>query len=945
MFKEDLKIIWDYIKNILRSRLLPLIILSAVLFFVLLYRLFNLQIVHGEEYKVNYVQKMEKELVLKSTRGNIYDRNGVLLAYNELAYSVIIEDCGYYSSNAVKNSELNEIIVQMYDIISENGDSYSIDYSIRLNKYGKYEFTKSGNALLRYLRDVYGHQNISQLTEEERNATAEDVVEMLKDAKHYGINEEYTKEEVLEIIYIRTNLAANSYQRYISFTVANNISPETMAAILENSDKLTGVTVEDEYRRCYNYGTYIAHLIGYTGKVSAEELEELQLTDSSYRASDIVGKSGVEKSYEQILSGTKGSRRVLVDSYGRIQQIVDEKEPVTGSDIYLTIDVKLTKQIYELLERRLAEILVSRIVNSDSDRVPSMEGEAIVIPIKDVYFALFDNNTLSIDDMEEQHDTPAAASVYAAFTARREEVTEAVYEELYNSPTAYGELPEEMQEYVKNIRTILLDGNILNRDMISSSDELSVKWTQGEISLREYLYNSIANDWVNIYNLDVKDEYPTMDEVLDAMLAYSMEELGSNDAYNKLIMKYLIQGNKVSGREVCMLLMEQGAVTYTEAEYSAISSGASPYDYLIGQIKKLAITPAMLALDPCSGAVVLEDSTTGEIIAMVTYPSYDINNFSGSIDSNYYAALLADQSTPLVNRATQTKIAPGSTFKIATAIAGLMEGVITPTETIEDTGIFDKVTPALRCWIYPGAHGSIDVKQAIGFSCNYFFCEVGYRLSTESDGSLNAEKGLAILKDYAEQLGLATKTGIQISETTPNASSVSVIASTIGQGNHAYSALNLARYTSTIGNGGTVYNSSIISKVVDSNGDVIELFEPEIANTVELDEGVWNVVYEGGRNVILSSAVGTELFEKYLPVTIGGKSGTAEENLSRGAHANYISWAPYNNAEVAVSVMIPNGYAAVNAGVMSFYALSAYYGSYIPSEVYADVEGFLTIIE
>ena len=133
--------------------------------------------------------------------------------------------------------------------------------------------------------------------------------------------------------------------------------------------------------------------------------------------------------------------------------------------------------------------------------------------------------------------------------------------------------------------------------------------------------------------------------------------------------------------------------------------------------------------------------------------------------------------------------------------------------------------------------------------------------------------------------------------------------------------------------------------MVDNNGDVIELFSPVVANEVELDSSVWDAVYEGGRNVILQSPVGTQLFEKYLPVKVGGKSGTAEENKNRGSHANYITWAPYDNAEVAVAVMIPNGYAAVNAGIMSFYTLSAYYDSYIPSEIYADAEGFLTIIE
>lgn len=941
MFKEDLKIIWDYVKNILRSRLLPLIIFSVVLFGILIYKLFNLQIIHGDEYKVNYAQKSEKTLVLNSTRGNIYDVNGELLAYNKLAYSVIIED----SSTAIKNTQLNQIIVEMYDIIQENGDSYTIDYPIRLNKYGKFEFTKSGNNLLRYLRDIYGHKYISQLTDEERNATAADVIDVLKSKSYYNISDEYSDEEVLEIIYVRSNLAAHAYQRYISFTVATNVSEETMAAILENSDRLIGVTVKDEYVRCYNYGKYIAHLIGYTGKVSADELAELQKDDPSYQASDVVGKSGVEKSYEQVLNGTKGSRTVLVDSYGRVLQIIDEKEPVTGSDIYLTIDVKLTQKIYDLLERRLAEILITRIVNSDSDRVGSEEGDVVVIPIKDVYFALFDNNTISIDMLKENHEAGAAASIYSVFDERRGLLISAIDDELHNTKTAFSSLSEEMQEYIRNVRSILLNGGILNSDAISSTDELSAAWTNGEISLTDYLYNAIAKDWVNIYNLDVEDEYPTMDDVLEAMLGYAMEELRNNDAFDKLVIKYLVQGGQITGRETCLLLMEQNCIPYTMDDYDAVANGLSPYDYIINQINELNITPAMLALDPCSGAVVLENSQTGSIIAMVTYPSYDINNFSGSIDSNYYASLLADKSTPLVNRATQTRIAPGSTFKIATAIAGLMEGVITPNETITDTGIFDKVKPNLKCWYYPNNHGAINVKQAIGVSCNYFFCEVGYRLASEPDGSLNAEKGLAVLKKYAEELGIATKTGIQISEATPNPSNVSVIASTIGQGNHAYTALNLARYTSTIGNGGTVYNSSVISKVVDSNGDVIELFEPVVANEVELDSVVWDSVYEGGRNVILGSGVGTQLFDKYLPVAVGGKSGTAEENKNRGSHANYITWAPYNNAEVAVAVMIPNGYAAVNAGIMSFYTLSSYYDSYIPSHVYADVNGALTIVE
>lgn len=942
MLSDEIKYVLVQIKRVLTSRLLPLALIFIAFFAVLIIRLFSLQIIHGDEYVVNYLMKTKKTLTVNATRGNIYDCNGNLLAYNELTYSCIIEDCGYYENSSIKNSELNEIIVKMYNILDKFNEKYAIDYSIILNQHGKYEYAISGNTLLRYLRDIYGHQYISELTPEERNATASDTIEFIK--KKYGITEEYSAEDVIKIIYIRSNLAANSYKRYVSFTVANDISTVTMASILENSDVLTGVTVKNEYKRCYNYGTYIAHLIGYTGKISQDELEQLSLVNSSYASSDIVGKSGIEKSYETILAGQKGSRTVLVDNVGRVLSVEQEIQPITGSDVYLTIDVNLTMKIYDLLERRLSEILVSRISPNDSPKVATGEGEQLVIPIKEVYNALFENNTLSIADIKEKHVTPASEAVYEAYSAKRDTITDIIYSELYDTPTVYNNLQPEIQEHIKNIRTILINGGILNTDNMSSSDELYIKWKNGEISLRDYLYEAIANDWINIYNLDVYDEYPTMDEVLNASLKYAMDELKKNDVFDKLCLKYLIKANNISGRSICLLLMEQNVVEYTEEEYNAMSGAASPYDYLISKIKDLSITPAMLALDPCSGAVVLENAKSGEIISMVTYPSYDINNFSGTIDSTYYASLLADKSTPLVNRTTSTRIAPGSTFKICTSIAGLNEGVITANERIEDTGIFDKVNPNVKCWFYPQKHGWIDVKEAIGYSCNYFFCEIGYRFALAEDGTLHGDRTLSILKKYAEELGLATKTGIEIAESTPNASDVSAIASTIGQGNHAYTALNLARYTATIGNGGTVYNSSLIKKVIDSNGDIIELFNPVIANQANYQQYIWDTVYEGGRNVIMKSAVGTDLFEKYLPVTVAGKSGTAQENLSRGDHANYITWAPYKDADVAVAVMIPNGYAAVNAGIMSYYTLSAYYDSYIPDAVYADPEGMLTII-
>ncbi|MGN0375600.1 MAG: penicillin-binding transpeptidase domain-containing protein, partial [Butyrivibrio sp.] len=900
----------------------------------LIYRLFVLQIVRGEDYETSYTMKAEKTVTVNGTRGNIYDRNGELLAYSELAYSVVIEDCGYYSSTKIKNEALNSIIDKMVTIIEENGDS--IDYNFPMEyANGRYNFTVSDNALLRFLRDIYGHAKISQLTDSERNATAEDVVELLK--TRYGINQpskdgkltgmQYDAETVLKIIFIRYNLAANSYKRYISFTVATNVSSNTMASILENSDILTGVTIEEDYIRKYNYSTYIAHIVGYTGKINDSELQELQAADPSYEATDIVGKAGIEAAYETLLAGKKGYKTMLVDNVGRVLEVIDTEDATVGSDIYLSIDVKMQERLYNLLERRLAEILVSRMVDSDNNRVE----ENIVIPVSEVCAALINNNKINMD-LIAASDTPAATATYNTFSAYRSNILTLLENELLGT-TPQNSLTPELKECILLIRSLLLENEILNSDKITSSDPLQKNWNSGNISFREYLEGAIEKDWVNIYNLDVSTEYPASDEVISSIIKEAIALISSDRDFDKMLYSNLIMSHAVSNKNVCLILMEQGGIDYTESEYVTILNGGSVYNFLISKIKALEITPAELALDPCSGSCVMEDPNTGNIIAMVSYPSYDINYFSGSINSEYYAKLLDDDSTPLVNRVTQTKIAPGSTFKPLMAIAALNEGVLNPYELIDCDGIYDTVVPHIKCAIYPNEHGQQDLKLATANSCNDYFCELGYRLCFQSDGTLNFNYGLSRIQKYAQLLGLSTKTGIQIPETTPHVTDYNPVASAIGQGTNAYTSLNLARYTSTIANKGTVYNSSIIYKTVNGITGEETVYEPVVDHTVDIDSSIWTYVSDGMNEVVN---------QVYKPITTGipaklfAKSGTAEEDKNRANHACFVLFSrdENDNAEVVVTAMLPYAYAAANAGIMTYYAMCAYYDVEPPSEMY-----------
>lgn len=958
------------LKRIFASRIIPFIMVAIILFGVLAHRFFTLQIVNGDDYTNTYTMKNEKTVSTKGTRGSIYDCQGRLLAYSELAYSVIIEDCGYYSSKKVRNESMNRIISKMISIIEENGDEIVYDFGIDYGDDGYY-YTVEGNSLLRFLRDVYGHKSVNELTEEERYSTAEDtalflrkkyaimtdqdVTDAIKAEKEeaaqnpdsgkkltdYSNQDTYDELMAIRIAYIRTNLDANSYKRYISFTVAENVNSHTMASILENSDVLTGVSIAEDTIRKYNpeYSTTMGHILGYTGKASAEELEKLQAIDSSYDAADMVGKAGIEQAYEEELSGTKGQKTMLVDSVGRVIEVTGEIPAQTGRDVYLTIDAELQTRIYNLLERRIAEILVGYLTPSDN-AYPN--ANTVMVPAADVYFALINNNSVDMQQIAESQ-TDAAVTAYSLFAERKSQMLGSISLE-FESGTVYNDLDDDTKSFVKLIVDDLKADQILNSSKITSSDQFQSSWNDGTISLKDYLLGAIKNQWINIYNLDLKSEYPTIDEVMSQIEAESINKLSTDRNFDKLIYKYLIKNHLIPGSTICRILMEQGGVEFTEDEYNSMNSESAAYEFIKNKILSLKITPAQLALEPCSGSCVIEDPNNGQIQALVSYPSYDVNYFSGSINKQYYNKLLDDKSTPLVNRATQTKIAPGSTFKLVMSIAGINEGVIDPYEHLYCDGIFDKVTPNIKCHVYPDKHGSLTLPNALLASCNDYFCEVGYRLCFTPSGTMSFDHGLSTIKKYADAVGLGSKSGIQIPEAEPHVSDYNAVVSSIGQGTNAYASIHMARYISTIATEGTVYNSTIVDKVCDADGGNPSIVEPVVANEMGIGDNVWKPLYEGMKLVTTMGPVNA-YFNQFTADTgysVYGKSGTAEENKLKPSHGTYIICTKDSegNPDMAVSVMIPYGHTATQAGLMAYYAISACYDSPVPQSIVLDSEGY-----
>ncbi|MEZ3508485.1 MAG: penicillin-binding protein [Lachnospiraceae bacterium] len=937
--------------NMVTSRLLLLVLVLFGMGGYLIYTIFQLQIVHGEEYFNNFQLRITRERTIPATRGNILDRNGNLLAYNELAYSVTIEDV--YESGRRKNARLNDTIYRLISMIERCGDSIINDFHIVLDNHGNYQFSVEGTQLLRFLADVYGHATIDDddFKEKEKTATPDEVMDYLCSSSRYGVGDYtdpedsstfvagmgYTKEEILKIVTIRFAMNANSYQRYIATTVANNVSEETVAVVMEHADVLDGVAIAEGTVRKYNESIYYSQIIGYTGKVNPEELVTLQEQNESYDLNDTVGKSGIESSMEIELQGAKGTETVYVDNLGKVIETRDRVEPVAGNDVWLTLDTDLQKVGYHLLESKLAAILLARMDNIKEYHVPEGgSGGDIRIPIYDVYFACINNNIIDTAHFADRDAKETEKLVHQTYLDKKANVRQTLREELEETCTPYDQLTVEYQNYQSYIVSMLYENDIIMKSVIDQNDATYIAWTKDEvISLNEYLNYAIAQNWVNVSRLDIDSRYSDSVEIYQKIMDYIFEKLDADDDFDKRLYRYMINNDELTGRQICELLLEQDLVELTEEEQRQFEAGTeTAYVFMRKRIENLDITPAQLALDPHSGSIVVTDVKTGNVLALVSYPSYDNNKMANGVDAAYFASLQSDLSSPLINYATQQRTAPGSTFKIVSSTAGLTEGAISTSDVIFCSGIFDKITPPPRCWRLAG-HGSLDVTGGIQHSCNGFFYEVGYRLGIVGD-TYNNDVALNKLAKAADLFGLTETSGVEIEEYTPVVSDEDAVRTAIGHGNSDYTTAGLARYVTTIANGGTCYNLTLVDRIENKNTDYVYNNEAQVRNQIDMDEAYWDAIHTGMRRVVEGKRYYAD-----LDVNVAGKTGTAQENRNRPNHALFISYAPYEDPEISVTVRVACGYTSDYSAQIARDVYAYYFGLKDESEIITGTAGAL----
>ena len=350
-------------------------------------------------------------------------------------------------------------------------------------------------------------------------------------------------------------------------------------------------------------------------------------------------------------------------------------------------------------------------------------------------------------------------------------------------------------------------------------------------------------------------------------------------------------------------------------------------DALAANIQKISSGGFGSRYDAKAGACVVMNVNSGEVLAMASYPDYNPEDFVGGISQELWNNYTSNESKPLVNKAIQNSYSPGSTFKMVTAIAGLQSGVIDLNTKINDTGVYTKYRDYQpKCWHYSDyrtGHGYLNVSQAIEKSCNYFFYETGDRM------------GIDTLSKFARYFGLGSKTGIELQAETagvlankeskaklhpsePTWTAGNTLQAAIGQSDNEFSPLQMAKYISILANGGKKIDTTIVKTIRKTDGTEVSREEinqfinkklglqEEQNDDIELNQNYLNAVLQGMKSVTSDSGGTAYVRFKDFNISVGGKTGSAEAPGNK-VHAWFVGFAPFENPEIAIVVIVENG--------------------------------------
>lgn len=660
--------------DIINDRYLIMYFCVIVISILFIITLFNLQIIKGEEYREQSEKRMLRTKNVTAPRGEIYDRNGVILATNKLSYDIRLYKV------RVDTKQQNDGIFRLIEILNENSDKVYSTFPVNDTLDG-FNF-ESEEEEKKWKKEFKLDENLN----------FDEVID--KYIEKYELQDySENRQNQIKMIQIKYEANLNGYSLFNSATIAKDISQNSVAKLGEEKYKIYGISIVSVPKRYYPNGTLLSHTIGYVSKISSTEYENKK--NEGYNVNSVIGKAGIEQSFERYLKGTDGVIKEETDSLGNVSSQTETTAAKSGNNVTLTIDYRLQKVAEESL-----------------------------------------------------------------------------------------------------LNTI----------------------------------NGLQNG--------------------------------------------TLVGKKVS--------------------------------------------------DAKSGAVVVLDVESGEVLATASYPTYDINSLIGGISLSDWNNLIKDPLTPMLNRVISGTYSPGSTFKMLVGMAGLMNGKITVDEKYYDPGVYPYGYHP-KCWIYTyrhTTHGWINIEGAIKGSCNCYFYEVGRRI------------GISEIVKYSKLFGLGQKTGIElsgeVSGTIAGADSNSedglkspwylgdTLSAAIGQSGSSFTPIQLANYISTIANGGKLNKVSVIKSVdneVESTSvsrDDINKYSSEYTG-VNFEERNLNINSEyideikKGMLSVTSETGGTSyIVFKNSDIQVAGKTGTAQVP-SGNNNGIFVGFAPYDKPKIAVVAVIEHG--------------------------------------
>lgn len=452
--------------------------------------------------------------------------------------------------------------------------------------------------------------------------------------------------------------------------------------------------------------------------------------------------------------------------------------------------------------------------------------------------------------------------------------------------------------YLKSMPYVLCDSVSKDAVIIISERFKDLKGVRIQTSLiRKYINGEVAPHIVGYTGFMSGEEYEKRKDSypMDALIG----KTGIESVFEDELRGY-------GGKRMMQMSREGGVIDVSEKEPA--KSGNTVFLTLSSKIQEVAnkslkenVEKAHTVASDCvSGAAVVLNVKDFSVLAAATYPGYDLTRFME--DKSYYSELANDKAVPLLNRAFLGAYAPGSIYKPLVACAALDSGKITPSETITCSGSYNHyIGYRLRCM---GVHGAANLKLALSKSCNVYFAELGRRL------------GANLLKEYANKFGIGVKTGIEVGE------SVGIVAgpehskavgahwyesgssqAAIGQSDNMITPVQLATYVATIANNGIRYKTHLVDKITDySRNKLIKEISPEIVENLNISEENLKAVQSSMREVAIS---GTARDFASYPIPIAAKTGTAQNSGSD--HTTFICYAPFDDPQIAISVVIAHG--------------------------------------